>query len=122
MSKDIFLRNLWRNSCGLPDEQPPPPVPPLRELRETEWSPTFERLMRNRLVMGSLRYGRLRAPGKPSYNRISSVLSKTWEYMRTGNDELLVDVADLCLMEFEEGKHPKKHWKAGDDTAHTPLA
>jgi len=25
---------------------------------------------------------------------------------------MLVDVANLCLMEFEEGKHSNKHFKA----------
>ena len=39
------------------------------ELRGTEWSQEFERLQRNRMLMGSLRYGRLGKEGKPQYNR-----------------------------------------------------
>ncbi len=54
------------------------------------------------------------------------VRSKLWllflkgpkEYIETGNDELLVDVANLCMKEFAVGNHPKKHFNSVDDGEH----
>jgi hypothetical protein len=90
----------------------------LPELQRSEWSPRFEALMRNRLIMGALRYGRLHAPGKPQYDRVASMTKRLARYAETGNLELLVDVANLCLLEFEENHHPLAHWHAVDDGEH----
>lgn len=97
---------------------PPKAKHTLRELEQSEWSPMFEQLMRNRLIMGALRYGKLRAPGKRSYNRVASMMNRLRLYDETGNLEFLVDVANLCLCEFEESTHPKKHFHALDDKHH----
>lgn len=97
----------------------PVPMPPIEELRETEWSPRFEELMRNRLVVGAFRYGRLHAAGKPKWDRIGSIRRRLMVYQSTGNTECLVDIANMCLLEFEEGDHPLKHFAAADDVNHT---
>lgn len=83
-------------------------------LVQSEWSHRFEQLMRNRLIMGALRYGALRSAGKPQYDRIGSMIRRLEKYRASGNLELLVDVANLCLCEFEEGNHPNKHFRAVD--------
>lgn len=92
------------------------------DLRRSEWSPEFERLMRNRLVLGALRYGRIHAVGKPTYDRAESIIRRARKYQETGNLELLVDVANLCLLEFEEGQHPQRHFAAEDDGEHVQVA
>ena len=68
----------------------------IADLRRSEWSPEFEQLMRNRLAMGAMRYGRLHAVGKPAYDRVPSMARRLQQYAETGNLELLVDVANLC--------------------------
>lgn len=73
--------------------------------------------MRHRLIMGGLRYGRIHEE-KPKYDRISSAISRLNKYSKTGNLEFLVDVANLCLLEFEEGNHPNKHFNSIDDGEH----
>lgn len=88
------------------------------DLKSTEWSPLFEKLMRNRLVLGAFRYGRLAAFLKPQYNRVESIEKRILLYKKTGNTEFLVDIANLCLCEFVEGKHPNKHFNAIDDGEH----
>ena len=93
----------------------------LKELEHSEWSPRFEELMRNRLIMGALRYGVLHAPGKKKYDRVGRMGDLLREYADTGNTECLVDVANLALMEFEEGVHPNKHFSAADDKQHTKV-
>lgn len=97
-----------------------PPVP-LAELRETEWSQEFERLMRNRLIVGSYRYGRMGSVGKPLYRCIPRIRRYLDDYEETGNLECLVDVANLALVEFVEGSHPRRHFRAVDDGKHTEI-
>ena len=99
---------------------PPPPKYNYLQLRASEWSPQFEEFMRNRMVMGALRYGTIaqnRAAKKP-YDRIASVKKRLESYLITGNDELLVDCANLLMLEFELGQHPRKHFRAADSREH----
>ena len=114
-----FLDNLWRWKCGLPElEHEPKPTVSYEDLRKSEWSIEFEELMRNRLVMGALRYGRIGSKGKPTYDRISSIIKRISNYKDTGNKEMLVDVANLCLLEYVECHHPKVHFHSEDDGEH----
>jgi hypothetical protein len=118
MNEQDFFRQAWRRAAGLPEEESPKPLPDLDSLKASEWSAECEILMRNRLVMGAIRYGALHAQGKPTYDRIKSTLRRLQRYAETGNRELLVDVANLCLLEFEEGDHPNGHWRSEDDGEH----
>ena len=77
----------------------------LADMRRSEWSPRFETLMRNRLLFGAFRYGKLGGEDK-DYDRIVAALDRLQEYQRTGNDELLVDVANIMLLEFVGGHAP----------------
>lgn len=91
----------------------------LDELKKSEWSKQFERLMRNRLIMGAIRYGRLNAPGKARYDRITSIEQRLSLYRETKNAEHLVDCANLCMLEFEEPSLNNVHFNATDDAIHT---
>ena len=93
----------------------------LDELKKSEWSPKFELLMRNRLIIGAFRYGKLNDPTKPQYNRIEAIQFHLDEYQERGNTEHLVDIANIALCEFVEGKHPKKHFKGVDDGKHAEI-
>ncbi len=88
-------------------------------IRASQWSHDFERLRRNRMTMGYLRYGPFAHPDKPTYANVKSIITRAEEYERTGNDELLVDIANLAMCEFIEGIHPRKHFSASDDGEHT---
>lgn len=115
---DYFFRQAWRRSAGLEEEAPAKLVPSYESLARTEWSPKFERYMRNRLIMGAIRYGLLHAEGKPQYDRVESMVKRLEKYRATGSLELLVDVANLALLEFEECHHPLAHWDSEDDGEH----
>lgn len=91
----------------------------LAQLADTQWSPEFESLMRNRLIMGALRYGTIGAQGKGAYDFCGSAIHRIKEYQRTGNIEHLVDAANLMLKEFTNGSHPNRHFSAVDDGEHT---
>jgi len=96
----------------------PDPKPSLESLKKTEWSSKFEQLMRNRLIVGAFRYGLINEPGKKRYDRTDSIRQRLDLYNETGNAEHLVDIANLCLMEFEEPNHKRFHFKAQDDVIH----
>lgn len=114
-----FLDNLWRWKCGLPERLFSPKYN-YQELYESEWSPEFEHFMRNRLILGAMRYGRMghgQVPrGKPVYDRCESIRQRLERYEKTGNAEWLVDIANLALLMFEERIHPNHHFSATDDT------
>jgi len=115
------VTNSWRRLAGLPELDPVQQLPDLAELTRTEWCAEFEQAMRDRMVMGSFRYGRLGDAGKPSYNRCSSIRKRLNDYERCGNMEKLVDIANLCLCEFVEGAHPQKHWNSLTDGDHVSM-
>ena len=81
-------------------------------LARTEWSEVFERLMRNRLIMGALRYEPMKNKrGKLStYDYAHEASRRLKAYMETGNKEFLVDVANMALLEFEFPFNPKAHF------------
>ena len=79
-----------------------------------EWVPEFEQLQRNRLAMGCLRYGLIGAPGKKEWDRVQAIRKRLQQYEDTGNLECLVDVSNLSMLEFKEGKRPGRHWGALD--------
>lgn len=119
-SHDVMRERLLLRA-GLGDA---PPLPSKKELKDklaglyqTEWSPRFEILMRNRLVMGALRYGllaeKIKKGGK--WNLIEPILKKVELYEKTGNQEYLVDAANYCLLAFECDNHPNRHFHALDD-------
>ncbi len=127
-SREHFLKNLWRWKCGLPEEESDRPKKnniDIEELRKTEWSPEFEKLMRNRLLMGALRYGVMGhgsvPENKPQYNRIESIRKRLKFFEESGNAEWLVDIANMALLMFEERQHPNFHFEAGDDGYHDEI-
>jgi len=92
--------------------------PTLAELRKTQWSKAFEKLMRNRMIMGSFRYGLMRNGGEKGYDKIGSLKARIALYEKTGNVECLADAANLCLLEFEHPGHPNANFNATDDGEH----
>jgi len=119
-TRQRFLDNLWRWAVGVPEREQR--TVPLEKMIQTQLSKEFERLMRNRLLVGGYRYGMFGEPGKPMYDSVAAARKHLDEYIRTGNLEHLVDAANLCLVEFIEGQHPLRHFEAIDDGQHTEIS
>lgn len=86
----------------------------------TQWSDRFISYMRNRMIMGAYRYGLINDPNAPSRDNIGSLIKRAQLYLEDGNQEHLVDVANLALVEFIRGCcHPAPFFKAIDDGYHT---
>lgn len=80
--------------------------------------------MRNRLILGAIRYETLatkRASVYAKYDNTASAYSRLRLYEETGNTEYLVDAANFCLIEFTAGKHPNKHFESIDDGEHAEV-
>lgn len=90
-------------------------VPDLPDLRVTEWCDEFDRLRRNRMVMGAHRYGLMCEARKWRTDRIVGLRSKLAFYSSTGNTEALVDIANYAMLEFMRPAHPTAHFRALDD-------
>lgn len=99
---------------GIPDS-----IPNLDTLKKTEWSPVFEELMRNRLIMGRFRYGPLNNINRETEKIIENIKDRADKYIIERNTEYLVDIANLCMKLFETDDHPSKHFKSYDDKNHT---
>jgi len=116
--RELFIDNLWRWSCNMAEVNTAIKTATYDELEKTEWSNNFEQLMRNRLMLGAFRYGRLSPQNQPKYNRVESIKRRVDLYSETGNLEYLVDAANFAMVEFIEGKHPLRHMAAVDDGEH----
>lgn len=118
----LHLQNLWRWKCGLPEYPMPEEVraklPSYKEIMKTQWSSKFETLMRNRLAMGAFRYGLLNKGSGEVFDSIGSAIERLKLYKQTGNQEHLVDAANLCLVEFMAETHPNVHMESIDDGVH----
>lgn len=89
-------------------------------LQNSEWSVEFERLMRNRLIMGALRYGTFAEKGEDAkkgkhWDLQTPIVAKLKKYEETGNTEYFVDIANYCMLAFLFDNHPNKHFSALDD-------
>lgn len=94
-------------------------VEPINSLDKSEWSDEFERLMRNRFIMGRFRYGEMRQAKHSLFrNHEDDLIRRAEEYKRTGNLELLVDLAAIAMVEFVRPSHPGPSWVAVDDGEH----
>lgn len=115
-----YLNNLWKWKCNL-DEDSNQDIINFNDLIKTEWSIDFENLMRNRLLLGALRYGKIGIKNKPKYDRVESMIKRLTKYKETGNKEFLVDIANFCLLEFVERNHPNEHFSSIDDGEHVNI-
>ena len=103
----------------------PDPKPGLDELRDRRWVPEFERLMRDRLIMGAFRYEceDLREAPKRAFDNVPSMRVRLAKYEETGDLEHLVDVANLCMLEFRLGRARRDRFRylgsGGDHGHHT---
>ena len=119
MSQCPFLKELWYDLAEKPyKEKKIKTIPPLEELKISEWSSEFEQLMRNRLIVGAFRYGLLKDSDRPSYKRVTSIIDRLQLYLQDGNTEHLVDAAAISLAEYVCGDHPLKHFGPNDDHIH----
>lgn len=89
----------------------------LEEIYRFQWSEEFINLMRPRMAMGMFRYGEVRKQAG-TYDNIGSAIQRLELFQIGGNEEHLIDVPNLCMVEFIQKNHPNVHFNAVDDGIH----
>lgn len=69
-------------------------------------------LARSRMIMGSIRY--FNGQHKTHEAVVSRMQAKIDTYIETGNAEMLVDLLNYCVIEFQYGHHPNFHFETVD--------
>ena len=96
-----FFKDLWREYSGRKTAEEKCVY---EDIVRTEWSLEFETLMRNRLIMGAMRYGLLGSPDKPKWDRMARAEAELELFRKDRDKERLVDIANMMLLEFVEGE------------------
>lgn len=80
----------------------------------------FESLRRNRQGIGRHRY---EVPsGFAPHAQIEAAIDRLRRYLDSGNQEHLVDAANLCALEFvNPGSHPAPSFRSVDDGRHVEI-
>jgi hypothetical protein len=109
-TREEFIKELWHDLAGQPIKQ----HPSLESLRETEWceefelyltyNPRFIQLMKNRMIMGSFRYGLMAEQDYGRFDLYKIFCDKINLLHETKNLECLVDAANVCLIRFVHNK------------------
>jgi len=91
----------------------------IKALLKSEWCEEFEAGRRRRMVLGAFRYSPLRAQRDMEYDCVGSIISRARRYYDDGNLEHLMDIANIAMVEYATGRHPKRHFSSVDDGEHT---
>jgi len=86
------------------------------QLLKKVWSEEFLEGMRVRLLVGAFRY----RDRVGVYDNMESIIRRAKKQRLTGNDELLMDIANIAMIEYVLGVHPNKHFHSEDDGEHKP--
>ena len=82
---------------------------------EEEYSPEFDELRKDRVMVSLHKYGPARKNFKTgNVNAIATMEKCIEKYNDTGNTEYLCDAANYLMFEFMYPQHPKAHFKATD--------
>lgn len=115
---DLIRAHLLASVGGVEPPAAPVPLEAVRA-RNAARLATFEAYRQNRLGFGFYRY---EINGTRPHRNVESCLDRLRAYLADGNLEHLVDVANLCAIEFTcPGSHPSPRWAPVDDGAHVAV-
>jgi hypothetical protein len=89
------------------------------DLAVSERSADFELLRMNRKIMGAFRYGSMQENRTKRHRNVEAAIQRLSLYLRDGNQEHLLDAANLCEIEWvNPGSHRNPHFSPVDDGPH----
>ena len=81
----------------------------------TEYSERFDEYRKNRMVCSFFKYGFAKKNYESGLvDSMASLKLRLNAYIKTGNTEYLVDVANFAMLEFMYPQHKKAHFKSTD--------
>jgi len=97
------------------------PLPSYAHLMRSQWVPAFEAGCRRRMVLGAFRYGLLSENKGITWRNVThNIRARLDLFTRHGDGEILMDVANLCMLLWHFNDHPSRCFGAisSDDTPH----
>lgn len=87
----------------------------IEEILKTEYSEKFDELRKKAMVTSYYKYGSLKKNVCGKLTQTMPSLQKRVDlYNQTGNTELLVDIANMAMIEFMYPQHPQAHYEPMD--------
>jgi hypothetical protein len=87
-------------------------------LKASEWSEEYERLRRNRMVIGAFRYGPIQTQDMDAYDYVKECRRRLRVYEEDLNLEHLVDCGNILMLEYIKGQRTGLTLTAVDDGQH----
>lgn len=89
------------------------------QILATEWSPLFEKIRKDMMVMSYYKYGPVAENYKEHkcMDAIGNLKKRLEAYEQTGNTEFLADIANFAMLEFMHPQHPNAYYKPTDSGA-----
>ena len=120
---DLFLSNLWKWKCGLPEKDQPKignieSFDSINETQNTDEFKELHQLAHNRMIMGRFRYGDIHRQNLDNYDTVKEAHRRLDLYSNTHNLEHLVDVYNMVKIEYFKGKKAGKKLQSIDDGVH----
>jgi hypothetical protein len=84
---------------------------------ESEYIGEFWDKMKRAMAVSFYKYGPVADAYPDKVDAIASLRQRLREYERSGNTELLVDVANFAMIEFMHPRHSEAHYAPGDSDA-----
>lgn len=79
----------------------------------SEYIEEFDTLRRNRMAMSYYKYGPIAVNfGEKLCKATPQIHARLKLYEETGNTEWLVDIANMCMIEWKYPQHPQAHFRA----------
>ena len=104
---DVWSNRIFLRACVEANQPPWSTKLTMKTAIASEWSDEFITLMRNRCTVGICRYGPIL---EDPLSFIGRLKTKLIEYERTGNMDLLPDMANYAMFEYVVPQNPKAFW------------
>ena len=99
---------------------PKPPLKTMKQLEdECDWSDEFNSYRKKKMIMGRLKYGPWKK-NRVNVDALGSMMLRLEDYKKTGNKEMLEDIANFAMMEWMLPMNPLAH-RRGDVQVAPPL-
>lgn len=89
----------------------------IEDILKTEWSPKFESIRKNMMVVSYYKYGSIKENHSKENNHMDAVQNikiRLEKYLATGNTEFLCDVANFAMIEFMNPQVAGAYYKGTD--------
>lgn len=94
------------------------PVLPLHNLKKTQWCDEYEQYRRNRMVMGTFRYGDIHRQQLDNYDLPAEAKKRIDKYIHDRNLEHLVDAGNMLMLAYMQGRKRNETFNSIDDGEH----